>query len=432
RELTYPSVGFSRIGIGADYGSLRKGKDIYAQEVFSAQIDFGEEELSAQEKDAYLSKVLDTIETRVEAAKINDITFEGIETNGTYSIALYIPSYYEDKEEYAKALLRQGKLSLEYVSGDTDIPFDLNIENVKSVSIAQNIKYSQTVSNPDGSSQTRDNSIAGLNIKMYFDKDARTEVLRLPGFVNYFQGVLNGESYGAHMLVDGAYTHDIVSDDSDFTLIRALPRDVASEKARQDIAEVILTYFEQDQPLQYQINLANESSALAPNYNPEGTTFIAVSFIIGIALLVLALIKQIGLWKAIAFTEMLAFGILLTTVIIKFVQAPISSGFIIGAILIITLYTVVILWLLDQEDKRDLNSTASVCLMLTVTTVLSFLGLYVTGNIIGVFGQTIEIVTAGLIALLISIYINYKFIMNTFVLNKFSIREFLGIRKSYE
>ncbi|MCA9386540.1 hypothetical protein KC669_00750 [Candidatus Dojkabacteria bacterium] len=433
KTITYPSVGFSKIGIGADYGSLRKGQGIYPDQVYTGVINFEDKELSTEEKQTYLELLLSTIENRINAAKVNDIKVEGIVSDEEYRVSFHIPSYYERKEEYVKALLRRGDLALQYTAGGVDLPFNLTAENIRSISIAQNIKYKQTVQGQEGSpSQTQESSISGLNLKLYFNSDAKTEVLRLPSFVNYFQSVLNGEPYGANLLIDGEVTHDLVSDDSDFTLIRAIPRDIDNEKTRQDVAEIILTYFEQETPLDFNTVISDNVVSSAPAYNADGTTLIAVSAILGIGLLVIALIKQIGFSKAMAFSEMFMFTVLLTIAIIKFVQAPISAGFILGILILFTLNSILILWLLNSEDKDELVSNIGVTLMLSISTILGLLGIYVSGNIIGVFGQTIEILTAGLIALLISAYINFSFVINTFVLSKFSIKEFFGIRKKYE
>ncbi len=432
----YPSVGFSRIGIGADYGSLTQGKDVYASEVFTANVDFGEEEISSEDKRDFLTKAVNTIDSRIKFAEIYDITVQGEITNDEYKLNLIIPNNYPEREVYADWLFSRGEIEFRYLvdpnNPESEIDFEVSEEDIKTIRYASNISFQQNVDDGAGGSQTQRSSVSGSNLVISVDDRRIDSVRRLPNFVSYFNRFFSGEEIGANMIIDGEKILHIIRDDINESTMRALLVESSDPRSNYNILNIVHSLFTEDEALAYSINLVEETKVEAPVFNPEGTTLIAGSIIVGLGLLVLNVGKSLKARKTILFISGISFGLLTLTNILKFVQTPISSGFIIGIITVIAIFTFVIFDLLKTEDKTDLTQKNFDFVVLGLISILSLISIYVFNVDLGMFTQTLEVIVAGFISLVITIFFHLNFIINTFLIENQTIRSIFGLRKSYE
>ncbi len=433
---TYPSVGFSRIGIGADYGSFDRGKDVFASEKFSGEINFGEEEISNEEKKAFLEKAVETINNRIQFAQINDIDVYGEIVNDSYILNLSIPRYYTEKEDYASWLLSQGDVTFRYLVDPADpssqLDFNVKVSDIKSVSFSNNLRFQQNVDAGDETSQTRQTSITASNLVIKVDERRVEELRILPNFVTYYNRFFSGEELGSNLVVDGTKTLQLIRDDNNETTMRALILDSEAAKASFDSLNIVHSYFREEAPLEYPITLNEQSSAIAPSFNPQGTTFIALSIIVGLGLLVLNLGKSIKTRRSIFFVSSISFTLLVLITILKFVQTPISSGFIIGVLTIITIYSFIILDLINSDDKEVLRTKSFDYFALGIISILAFISIHIFSINLGVFAQTLEVLVAGFIALLIAIFLHIHFVTTAFIIERQNITKLLGFRRKYE
>jgi hypothetical protein len=437
-KLTYPSIGFGKIGIGADFGSFRKGKDIYAQQVFTGEVQFPEGvEITNDEKTSAVKDIVAKIQRRLTYAALFDIDVEGQVTDDIYKIALHVPQYYEEQDEYAKWLFLQGNITFNYLLDPNDessrIEFSVSDKDIISIVKSNNIRYTQPVTDDEGNVIDTTESVAGgLNLRLLLDQSKVDYVRKLPDFIAYANTIFAGQQYGAVMRLDNQPLFEIVRDDTNDRVIRALPTGIDSVKTRSDVLSITQAFFREDSPLEYSIALSQISSAEAPALNPDGSGTIAVSFVMGMALALLYTIRLIGFRKTVLVGEMLSFAILSTIIILKFVQSPISSGFIFGFIAMILLYLYVLIDIVSAEDKQQMYQKVRDYMVLVFLTLVAMIMVYLFRKNTEVFSQSIEVIVAATIGFAFTLNFHVRFITETFIFNSIDIRTLFGIRKKYE
>jgi putative effector of murein hydrolase LrgA (UPF0299 family) len=152
----------------------------------------------------------------------------------------------------------------------------------------------------------------------------------------------------------------------------------------------------------------------------------------GIALALLYTIRLIGFRKAVLVGEMLSFAILSTIIILKFVQSPISSGFIFGFIAMILLYLYVLIDIVSAEDKQQMYQKVRDYMVLVFLTLVAMIMVYLFRKNTEVFSQSIEVIVAATIGFAFTLNFHVRFITETFIFNSIDIRTLFGIRKKYE
>ena len=424
--FTYPSVGFSKIGIGADFGSLTKGKDIYSGKIHTGTVQFGDQNLKESEKREYLTKTIKTISNRLNFAELYDVEVKGEIKNNQYNIILIFPNYYESTGTYTQWILSRGEIT--FSNGqDNNI---IIIEDIRTVAYSNNIRFEQTVNNNDGQSSVRQNSVTGSNLILDVNPRREKEIRRLPSFVSYFNDFFSGQGTKASLLIDEVNQLALIRDDNNPTHIRVLPLDAETSIVRKDILSIVNSYFREESALRYPIEINPEFGTSAPLFNLEGTTFIAITIIIGLIFLTLTLSRHLKRKKTILFVSSMAFSLLVLINILKFVQTPISSGFIVGIIFIIVFYTFVFFDLLNISENKAGKSNNY--LILSLIFLFSIVSIHFIRLDLGVFIQTTEVIVAGLIALIVSIVLHVNFIIKTFLIENLSFSKLFKIRTKYE
>lgn len=428
--FTYPSVGFSKINVPVDYGSFTKGEGVYATEQYSASVDLSSID-ERESKDEVFQSIVNTISERLNYAGLHDMHIYGESSNDSYTLRLNIPIYVDDNDLLANWIFAQGNIGFNYLLNPEDpasvIGFEVTDKDVIAVDYTNSIRYQQVSDDGQGGTVTNNASANGGNLLIKTDERVINEVRKLPNFINYANQFYSGQLIGSVMTVDDSLELQIIRDDFEDSLIRALFSEASTAKSNYNILSIVQSYFREAAPIGYDITVNEEISAVAPTYNPEGTTMIALSFIVGVGLLILNFSRKLKLKKTAILGSSLAFVMLLTTVILKLVQTPISIGFVIGIFGVILLSTFMIFEVLDIETSEELNEKVNGVSILSIVMIFGLVTIGLFNLNLGSFIQTLEALVGGLIAFIITIQLHTRFLVKTFVIDNTKLRQILGL-----
>jgi len=411
KDYRYPSVGFGKIGIGADYGSFRKSKDIFPSEKLFSEVDFTESTLTNEEKLTEVEKIKDVVRQRVDFANLYDVIVKYEITGEKYYITLEFPEYYSYADVYARWLTKKGEI--EFFASQTDVgqnTLDLLDYDVENVDISGSIAF------VDSAGQTTSRvSVPNLELTINPNKTVTIDYIKNLG------STASEGSVTPRLNIDGLYTMDVIAHEKSNNKLRAIlsgvgiPTDAdPGSKFGKDILNITQAYFIEKEPLKFSVNLTNITEPVAPIFNPEGGTFMAATIIFGAATVAIFIFKRLNFKRSLLFVLLTASNILLTVNLLKLINYYISSGLVVGFLIAFIINTIILAELLSTEttavEKNNVNFR-----VLSTFTLLAALGLYTLRININVYNDLLAVIIAFSISVIFNSFLITKFYTTDFI-----------------
>ncbi|MDQ7021597.1 MAG: hypothetical protein Q9M91_07320 [Candidatus Dojkabacteria bacterium] len=272
-EIDYKAVDFGTVGIDAKFSSFEKSSDLFPSTRIRVEANF-DTEMSQEEKENALEKMMQVYIDRIDyKARFDDIKIQTLSSEEFNGFVFVVPERYEFPEE-----------TVEWITGKGEINFTGSILNAS----------------------LDDSEITNS----YFDDEIGVEVsqnaydyARFPTLVYEFKDkeddiatIANGGYAGIDLTVDGRDFEFVAHETKDNAIrIQAIFDGEESQITNElyiDYLKIVESYLEDD-VLEYSVNIINVSSE-APLYNPEGASFIGITFILGLVVVAFAiLIKRV-------------------------------------------------------------------------------------------------------------------------------------------
>jgi hypothetical protein len=415
KQIKLPEINLSKIGINATLPNLKPGKEIYPSTKYFAKIEFEDTDTPEVKKDT-LNKTLEVIKRRLDYSNLYDIKAQAEIKDSSYYVTLIIPGNYPNSKLYADWILNKGDLQvIKFIqdSASTDENAQPQIQSIalKDYQIKR-IEKSRNIFVDIDTSQKRTVSIPHLTF--IFESDVQ----------NLFQGIspltandLQSGVAQVQMYIGsqgyGLYAHESIPN-----AVRAIPTGNGALESSADVTAFLSltqSYFMEPESLANTITVQEETESIKPEFNKDGAIFISFTFIVSLILVLLFALRRFGLIKGIALFTTLTTSLLISFVLLKFLQASISTGFIIGFLISAVILGFIIFDLFDNGIKFAEIRGYSLFSIALIVTFVAFSMLQFNMNLVN--DITVVIVTS-LIGFIFSIQIYLRLIAQTFKINK--------------
>lgn len=372
REFTYPSVGFSKVGLGVDFASLKKGDEIFSSEKFTANVDI-DSSLDRNAKNEIGEKIVEQIRDRVVLAELSGIDVQYTLDNEKLNVTIEIPADYEKRSVYAEYLTKRGVIEFFAIASAQPDANRISIEdyNITNVGIANSIDVnSQRYQIPNLALNVEDTKITEIRqIQALLDSASQEQQVNARAGIN----------------IDGVQTLDIIPDQKNQTVLRGVINSVEvpfdydpGGKFIQDILKINKAYFQQTDPIKQEINLEGQTENISPKFNPEGATFLAWMTIFAMLIVLIYIVNKYGVNSGINISLFSGLLILLSVVVSKLLLAPISYGLILAYVLY---FPISIFLNKDILTTRDVEIYINQKLNLRNSLIIQFILLVLTAKI---------------------------------------------------
>lgn len=375
---TYPSIGFSRIGVPSDFPSLRKSTDLFTANIYSVELTFTDDIEDSRRNDI-LDDYVTRIQDRINHSGLHAITVKLVQVNNeNYELELIVPEDFVGAETIIPVLTSRGEISFE--EGLTN-PINLNDYDIMGVPTQA---FYDFVTN---------NSIATRELIPAFGGffgqliEYRLEVIKgfevLPSFEQQSDNDGNVLSSGlVTMSVDNSPVIQLSPMFDPFTRNNVgtllVGRPFGSIGANTPhFYSVISHLFTEESPVDSTLVTTfdiNDAETRLSEYSVDGLHFIYITFGVSILLLGMYWLRKYGFRQLLAMTYILLTSILGFLVVAKVVQASLSIGTVFGIIFAIVLSAFVI----EQFVKNQSVAEAKTYLINIINTHLLVLFIAMT------------------------------------------------------
>ncbi len=323
KEYTYPGIGFGKIGIGTDYGSLVPSSGLFSENKYYTLIDFASADIPENERRTEAEKIEAIIAQRIKYAKLYDISLRLEVKEGNYYITLEIPKNYNNPEEYAKWLSGNGRIGF-FQGFSTDETARIDVYDYD---LQGNILFETIV-------------IGEQSYKTFTFNIKEEKASLISSLVSNSEtgGMVMGIDATPAFLVQPALSTD--NQNYSVTNLRAIPLGSYSSDAVIDFINITRAYFQESEPIETNLVFDIQAENIEPMYNNEGGRAVAFTFIIALALICLWFVQKHGIRKAIFASFAFATFFLIYIDALKFVRANLSYGTLLGIFITIIITTV--------------------------------------------------------------------------------------------
>lgn len=367
REFTYPSVGFSRIGLGVDFASFTKGEEIFSSERFVGVVTL-DETIDLNAKSEIGQNIVSQIRNRINIAKLNgiDVQYSIVENN--LNILIDIPSNYENKSIYAEFLTKQGDIEFYAIAISQPDANRIILEdyNITKVGISNIVDIN-------------DQRFRVKNLVLTVENDKITEIRQIQALLSGGAGQEEISSR-AGINIDGVQTLDLIPDQTNASILRGVINSIEvpfdydpNGKLNTDLLRITQSYFLEEDSIDQEINLNAQTENISPRFNPEGATFISWMLIFSMVIVIVYILNKNGISRGLDLALLTAFLMIFSIVIAKLLIAPISYGLILSFVLYF-LYSIFIhkniLSTIDKEvystEKTSIRNTLATQFLLVI------------------------------------------------------------------
>lgn len=389
-EFKFPDINLRLINESATLGNFNKGHDLYDAKIYTALVNFSEEE-NADSKEQSLKSLVAIIEKRIEYSNVSDINVFGSSDAEGYKINLKFPEYIEESDKIANYLLGQGIISFENDPQVTETAVSLS-----DTDITGQIKsiYDETYGNVL-SFKFKDTALTNL----YFAFQNEN---------NYF--LMRVDSTYFAVIQDPNYTNTQSSDLA--TSVIAVP--FADLKLSPNVAlytNIVRSYF-LNAPLENSLTFNANPTVVKRNFVADKIAYIAIFIIIAVALITLLYLGNKNKQDKVRFILMVLSYLIFSTFILKFQSATLSVSLIMGYVLglVVLFYVLEKLFLIEEDQQGQfLTSILHYGLFISLLVYVLYRFIQFNSYLVDALGALL----ASMLALMFLCIFNYKYILDT-------------------
>lgn len=314
-KFEFPNIDLSLISQDSTLGNFFRSSGIFPTKNVSAKINFGEDELSVEEKVAIARELGNSITRRARFAGAYDVEVQVRENNGEYSVKVMFPDYYRKPMDYAQWLFATGNIT--FIAADGTSEVDLLDSDILGIPAIDYI--------PDSTITTHIRMTVSSNMQ-----EKLTTIFSSSEQGNVFMGIDGLPVYAV-------YRDSIKGDANSLLAVPASFVNLETPSERNFFLNLTRSYFLDPSPYAYQLEVSDIIENGQRPYATEGANFLAIMFVLsGVAICLYAFYR-------LKFRNGLIFSITLTSIVftavvmLKYLAAHLSVGTILGFVFIYVL-----------------------------------------------------------------------------------------------
>jgi hypothetical protein len=342
QTILWPGLEFKDLGINTHLGTFNHGKDLYPSHEVVATPELSTDPSADNAK--FLNNDVNLVRLRMDLAGLYDVDLFTRYVNGAPSLVFHFPEYYTDQTAQNLAQLLLAPAQIKFVEHDPAGDASASSSTLEGALINQLIQgYIEKTSELNASdiqSITLESrvSLGGQVLRIKFTDAAAT---RLRAALDRVSAQGSNSPKPLIMVIDGQPQFYFIDLGQNNEVIAAPMYDLFTSSQLQ----IVSTFPPILPPLQLAYN--TPTSSVIPNvYAPEGHAFLAWTFVITTILTLIWMLRNYSKRRLFVFALNFAAFILVSVFILKLATVAISTGLIIGFILmyivgVITIHTVV-------------------------------------------------------------------------------------------
>lgn len=309
-KFEFPNIDLSIIAQDSTLGNFFRSSGIFSTKNVSANVDWGVDELTDDEKVILLGELGNSVLRRARFAGAYDVEIQTRIMGSEYKITLVFPDYYRKPLDYAQWLLATGEIT--FVSADGTTEVDIRDTDVRGIPTVEYI--------PDSTVTT--------HIRMTLDSSLQEELTTI------FSASEQGNIF---MSIDGLPAYGVYRDSikNDLNTLLAVPAsfiNLETPAERNFFLNMTRAYFLDPSAYSYQLQVSDVIETGERPYAREGANFLAVMFVLSGVGICLYSFYQLNRRNGVIFTLTLTSIIFTTVVMLKYLAAHLSTGTILGFI----------------------------------------------------------------------------------------------------
>ncbi|MEP7103645.1 MAG: hypothetical protein ABI721_02985 [Candidatus Dojkabacteria bacterium] len=336
-EISYPNVDFSLIESGSHTGNFLRGRGLFPTKEVSSTLNFTNSELSDADKRNTLDNYLKVIRNRVLAAGLAGVEVRSEIVEGTYNLIINYPDYYSNPLKYTQWLTGKGVISFATFDQTGQTGFiDLTDKDIR------------------GNISINFISQLGSHLQFQFDS-SKASVLTST------LGTATAQSQVGFFLMDidqseQFFVRQYETNDATSYTVRAIPVTYSADESvdKNIMLSIFRTYFLDSKPLEDLFTTEQSVQIVPSTFTQDTTQFIAVMSLVSLVLLIILSFIKFKFEAGVKFILMIGSFVTLTIVILKYSNAVLSIGTLIGFLLTTGVATLMV-WRIISENDEDNN-----------------------------------------------------------------------------
>lgn len=372
-QIYYPNIDFSLVSSGSKTGNFLRGRGLFPTKEVTSGILFTDTTLSDGAKREALANYLKIIRNRISVAGLKDVEARSQISDNGYEIVVNYPDYYADPIKYTGWLIGKGVISFATFdnsgqTGSIDLT-DKNIYGPVSVNFVSQI---------------------GSHLQFQFDAAKQSVVTGVLGSTTSSQ-------VGFFLMdVDGKeqfFVRQYEQNDEASVTVRAIPVNYSSTEStdKSIMLAIFRTYF-LDKATWKDSFVAGETVTVIPSeFSADTTRFLTLICVLSVAVLILAAFIKLKIQSGLRFGLMLGLTLAMLITFLKYSNASLSLGTLLGVILATALTSLIAWKIVSQKDEDLLEigyskylNLSFVLIMLTIFTSTIIKGIPMFYDFMGV------------------------------------------------
>ncbi|MEO6728435.1 MAG: hypothetical protein ABIM99_00780 [Candidatus Dojkabacteria bacterium] len=336
KQIYYPNIDFSLIDKDSKTGNFVRGRGLYPSKEVRSTLEFSSIDLINSDKSNLLANYLQVVRQRITVAGLKDVEARSEVSDLGYSLVINYPDYYSNPVSYTKLLTGKGKITFASFdsSGQTGA-LDLSDREIQG--------------------QVSINFISQLGSHIQFQftsgkKAVLTQALTASSSsqVGFFlMDVDNNEQF---------FIRQFEQNDATSLTVRAIPVNYSSGESTDKslTLAIVRSYFLNASPFKDTFTTEDSVAIIPSSFSPDGTKFITIMSVVALLILMLAAFIRLKFEGGIKFTLMVSTFVAITVTFLKYSNAALSIGTVLGMLFAVGLVSL-LSWNLVSEKDEDAN-----------------------------------------------------------------------------